>query len=172
MRNLLETYQDFEASQKCYLDSKYVQRVLPGIMTMVVVIDVDKLKGRVMFNGDLDQRLTHLRIELEAKGVETSKHCNLLLLEDRYVYRYEPLSEFHLPAGLNDLINITLQDYLSPTELREFDLHPQQTCQNKGLCVAYVIKAAVHLTLHPEDELELESEEDIKHFASAVEALY
>ena len=93
-------------------------------------------------------------------------------------YRFEPLSDEHLPAELNDLINEILEDYLGPLgmELFVFDAHPQQTCSNKGLCVAYMIKAGVIATLHPEAnisaEFGLDAEEDIKRFATAVEALY
>lgn len=185
MQKLLDTQDEFQPSQKCYLDTKYIKRVFPDIRTMVVNIDVDNLDGTINSSSDFKRNLVtsgtefiHLRIELHVKGEEPSKHCNLLVLDVDEAYRFEPLSEYHLPSGLNDLINDTLIDFLNPLgfELFEFDVHPQQTCQNKGLCVAYMIKAAVLLILYPDVDLRAEfddqAEESIKRFSTAVEYYY
>jgi len=165
MFKLLETYRKYEPSDKCYLDDKYIDVIFPGIQTLLLTIDdhhttlkMIKAKRRSAFN------FAHLRIK-----IDDDYHCNLIVFEDDAVYRFEPLSSRYLPTALNVLINDALTAYFGDAEVFVYDQHPQLECSNKGMCVAYVIKAAILEAAGRPIEFGIDAEEDIKRFATAVE---
>lgn len=164
LRNLIQTYPRFQPSDKCYLSSKYIRDVLPDIQSLELIVHENDNEWR----GDVrsENSLVHLRISYNG-----DKHANLLIIEGDKVYRFEPLSDDRIPPGLDDVINDAISDFFPHHRLFVLNAHPQQHCENKGMCVAYVIKVGVLYLLDEEIDFGPDAEDDIKRFASAVEAL-
>jgi hypothetical protein len=130
-----------------------------------------------------DKAPDFLRLVIEvmnADGGLKTRHSNLLILipniPDHIVeeykgtaYRFEPLNE---PEFYHD-INDALEKYLGTIgyDLKIVDSHPQGLGEDRGMCMAYVLKYAVMYVTGNERKF-YEDTSDIRRFAGAVEDNY
>ena len=211
MQDLLATYQDYEPSDKCYLDARFIGTVLreyPGFHHEPVKVHVHEFKAedydeehvKQQFHAkvvakridlSLDEEVPELlRVIIKIKRKDDphditptrSKHSNLVIIDHRAkaIYRFEPLFSFKFNDVVNDALELFFATALEGYTFTELDNHPQRLetarCKGKGMCVAYVIKAAVQFALGQEIDFVAPGtpagNDDINRFASAVEALY
>lgn len=116
--------------------------------------------------------------EILATGQEIKylRHANLIIIDsnEKAIYRFDP----YLNHGYHDYINYHLAKYFQPFlpnySFSEIKVHPQKDTESKiGMCVAYVIKAAVQYVVGEKISFkEADNEADMNQFAGAIEKLY
>lgn len=128
-------------------------------------------------------QLVRLIIQVKnERGEILSRHSNLIIIHhpDRKVYRFEPMDLNCENPRLQKLTQYSsdVEDMLNgyfPYECETLDFHPQHIdCSNPeldGMCLAYVLKAAVLFALGDEIN-DFGDFDDIKRFARAVEDSY
>lgn len=128
MAKLLREYKDYDPTDKCYLD-----KTLELIRVIIVV-----------------------EHEGEGEHIYKSRHSNLLIIDsnEKTVRRFEPLSSHMFHGAINDALKAYFRGKLPDYDYSELPVHPQPNvtkgeCEGKGMCVAYVIKAALEIVRTP-----------------------
>ena len=183
MAKLLASYKSYKPSDRCWLDGGYFNEVFAdyeGLVEDQIVISIDSdLEGSLEsipneFNLD-SNRIVRVIIDVDY-GDFSAKHSNLIIIEPstQSVYLFEPVSETLFHAIIRDHLLQYLADITPNYHLIDLDVHPEvydRECASKGMCVAYVIKAALMFVLNKEISFS-EDPNDIKRFAAAIESNY
>ena len=195
MKVLFETYHKYEPSKRCWLDGDYfnvVFREYQGLITEPLIIEIfpkgDTFEGPKDLNIAKSWKrgvhgLIRVKIRIKESGSKNiMRHSNLLVIDQdrREALRFEPMLEHVYHDEINEVMKKYVEEFLPGYTFVEIENHPQTydtTCEDKGMCVAYVIKAALMFAMnvddHSDEEMTAEeSLDDIKRFASAVEALF
>lgn len=112
-------------------------------------------------------------------GRLVTRHSNLIILDPstKIAYRFEPLDTYKFQPRIDEALKKFFKSsvkYMGENvgyELREFDSHPQGSGEDRGMCLAYVLKYAVMFALGREGEFD-EDTSDIRKFAAAVKHMY
>lgn len=191
MEELYNTYHSYEPSDRCWLDGTYFNPVFDeyhGLVTEPLIVELtpkgNLVTGPKHFNIPENVfGLIRVKIRISRLGKDSiMRHSNLVILDqkEKEVLRFEPLLDHEYNDKINDELEKYFKRFLPEYTYVEIDNHPQkydEMCPDKGMCVAYVIKAALMFamnTVYMEEE-EMSTEEsldDIKRFAAAVEHIF
>jgi hypothetical protein len=207
MEELLDTYKDYDPSDRCYLDGRYFNEVLAnyeGLVRTPLVIHIQEhprrehkvFKHHQHFEIHEKSGPEHLHLkanipELVRVIIEVDRfkededgdvvehvirHSSLLIFDamEKKVYRFDPMKNYKYHDIIGEYLQAYVDHHTDDYDFEEFDHHPEHVdkkCKDKGMCVAFVIKAAVMYALG--DDLHFSKDtDDIKRFAAAVEDLY
>lgn len=191
MEKLYKTYHLYEPSDRCWLNGNYFNPVFNeynGLITEPLIVELTP-EGNLV-TGPKDFNIPEnvfglLRVKIriiKSQKDSIMRHSNLIILDQKTkeVLRFEPLLEHLYYNKINEELEKYFKRFLPEYKYVEINNHPQiydETCPNKGMCVAYVIKAALMFAMNTvyleEEEMSTEeSLDDIKRFAAAVEDIF
>ncbi len=194
MQKLFDTYHSYEPSQRCWLDGDYFNVVFEeydGLIHEPITVEITSKGNNVSGPEEFDlppNAFGLVRVKIVIKDKSDSKttrvirHSNLLVIDQdrKEALRFEPMFENRYDRIINTELEKYVHEFLPEYTFVEIENHPQKfdrMCEDKGMCVAYVIKAALMYVMgvadlsDDEDSTE-ESLDDIKRFASAVETIF
>ena len=133
MEKLFRTYQNYEPSKVCFLNSYFVDQVLGEYKNyskkyMVCTINdngvnLDTSGIRIVKDGP--DSLIRLRIHIIVDG-KSSYHINLLIIDHLYktIKRFEPLNDFEMSESINHVLINRFSKSLPDYTFEEYDFHP------------------------------------------------
>jgi hypothetical protein len=188
MKNLLKNYKSYEPQKVCFLDSKYVDKVLSEYKGYSNKFILCSIKGEYIdldFNGvtiNFERTyptMVRMRIKLYDPQLQKYEyHVNLLIFDTvkHTIERFEPLQTYEFGEDIDYALRDQFRKKLPEFRYGQNLFHPQKEfddeCKNMGLCVAHVIKFAICYLYCGGREDDTNNYEDIYRFCAAIIDMY
>lgn len=201
LTGFFKKYANFRGkSTRCALDGRYFWKVLKpyiGLVPSEIYIRINDIPETITdvapiawdheevdkIETDKRYRLVKIIIDVDKDPASNkgSVHSNLLYIDTvaKEVVRFEPLADFPYTEAVNDRLREFFSQFLPNFRYRVRADHPQlsstEKCPTKGMCAAYVLKAAMLLVNGMPSLMNgsyVDEEKKILRFAAAIQEEY